>query len=82
MLMQNNRIHTESTKDNRYTGHFDIERNTGGLKRLRFLAWGVSHGRQFLGTAWYRWILTGCGVLLIGFGLVLLWQGVSGLGLI
>jgi threonine/homoserine/homoserine lactone efflux protein len=46
------------------------------------LAWGVSHGRRFLGTAWYRWILAGCGVLLIGFGLVLLWQGVSGLGLV
>lgn len=44
------------------------------------LAWGVSHGRRFLGTDWYRWILTGCGVLLIGFGLVLLWQGASGLG--
>lgn len=46
------------------------------------LAWGVSHGRRFLGTAWYRWILTGCGVLLIGFGLLLLRQGVSRLGLI
>ncbi len=46
------------------------------------LAWGVSHGRRFLGTVWHRWILTGCGLLLIGFGLVLLWQGVSALGLI
>lgn len=46
------------------------------------LAWGVSHGRRFLGTDWYRWILSGCGMLLIAFGLVLLWQGISGLDLI
>lgn len=43
------------------------------------LAWGVSHGRRLLGTAWYRRLLTGCGLLLIGFGLVLLWRGISGL---
>ena len=46
------------------------------------LAWGVSHGRLLLATDWYRWILTGLGALLVGFGLVLLWQGASGLGLI
>ena len=46
------------------------------------LAWGVSHGRRALGTAWYRRILAGCGLLLIGFGLVLLWQGLGRLGLV
>ena len=45
------------------------------------LAWGVSKGRRFLGTVWYRRILTVCGVVLIGFGLLLLWQGLVELGL-
>jgi threonine/homoserine/homoserine lactone efflux protein len=46
------------------------------------LALAVSRGRRFLGTGGYRYTLAGCGVLLVGFGLHLLWQGWAGLGLL
>jgi NodT family efflux transporter outer membrane factor (OMF) lipoprotein len=39
--MQNYRIHTVSRKDNSYKGRFDLRRNKGDLKRLRFLALGA-----------------------------------------
>lgn len=37
------------------------------------VAWAASRGRRFLDSAWYRGVLTLCGVLLIGFGLSLVW---------
>ena len=41
------------------------------------LAWAVSHGRRFVGTRGHRWVLAGCGVLLIGFGMAMAWRGIS-----
>ena len=43
------------------------------------LAWAASHGRRFLDTRWYRWVLTGCGLVLIGFGMVMAVRGVGSL---
>ena len=38
------------------------------------IAWAASHGRRFLDARWYRGVMTICGVLLIGFGVVLVWR--------
>ncbi len=42
------------------------------------LAWGVAGGRRFLTDRTYRGILAGSGLLLIGFGLLMLKEGVLG----
>ena len=39
------------------------------------VAWAGSHGRRFLNATWYSSVMTACGVLLIGFGLSLVWRG-------
>ena len=44
------------------------------------LAWAVAGGRHFLTDRAYRWILAGSGLLLIGFGLLLLKEGIRTLG--
>ncbi len=44
------------------------------------LVWAVASGRHFLTDRAYRWILAGSGLLLIGFGLLLLKEGISTLG--
>ena len=38
------------------------------------VAWAASHGRGFLDAAWYRTVMTACGLLLIGFGIALVWR--------
>lgn len=38
------------------------------------VAWAASRGRRFLDSAWYRGVLMLCGVLLIGFGVSLVWR--------
>ena len=41
------------------------------------IAWLVSKGRRNLDERWYRRVLTGCGLLLIGMGVFLLWQALA-----
>ena len=38
------------------------------------IAWAASHGRRFLDATWYRALMTACGLLLIGFGIALVWR--------
>jgi threonine/homoserine/homoserine lactone efflux protein len=38
------------------------------------IAWAVARGRRFLDTIWYRVVMAICGVLLIGFGVALVWR--------
>ncbi len=38
------------------------------------IAWAASRGRRFLGSTWYRVLMVGCGVLMVGFGLALVWR--------
>lgn len=38
------------------------------------VAWAASRGRRFLDTTWYRVVMTGCGALLVGFGIALVWR--------
>lgn len=38
------------------------------------IAWSVAHGRRLLDATWYRGVLTICGVLLVGFGIALIWR--------
>lgn len=42
------------------------------------LAWVVASGRRFLTDVWYRRLLAGSGLLLAGFGLLLIWQATLG----
>jgi len=42
------------------------------------IAWLVARGRQALRGRWYRRLLIGCGILLIGMGTVLVLQAISG----
>lgn len=42
------------------------------------LAWVVASGRRFLTDVWYRRLLAGSGLLLAGFGLLLIWQTMVG----
>lgn len=42
------------------------------------LAWVVASGRRFLTDRWYRRLLAGSGLLLAGFGLLLIWQTMVG----
>lgn len=42
------------------------------------LAWAVASGRRFLTDVWYRRLLAGSGLLLAGFGLLLIWQATLG----
>ncbi len=41
------------------------------------IAWATAHGRRFLNAVWYQRILAGCGLLLIGLGALLAWQGLA-----
>jgi threonine/homoserine/homoserine lactone efflux protein len=43
------------------------------------VAWATARGRHFVDSAWYPRLLSLLGVLLVGFGLWLVWQGVAGL---
>jgi threonine/homoserine/homoserine lactone efflux protein len=38
------------------------------------LAWAAARGRRFLDAGWYRLVMRGCGLLLVGFGLSLIWR--------
>ena len=38
------------------------------------VAWAASRGRRFLDAGWYRLLMRGCGVLLVVFGLALVWR--------
>ena len=40
------------------------------------IAWAAANGRRFLDAGWYRIVMTACGVLLIGFGLSLIWRAI------
>jgi threonine/homoserine/homoserine lactone efflux protein len=35
------------------------------------IAWAAAHGRRFMTERWYRLVIGGCGVLLVGLGLLL-----------
>jgi threonine/homoserine/homoserine lactone efflux protein len=35
------------------------------------IAWAAAHGRRFMSASWYHLVIVGCGVLLVGLGLLL-----------
>ena len=39
------------------------------------VAWATARGRRFLNSRWYRRLLVACGVLMVGLGCALIWQG-------
>ena len=39
------------------------------------VAWATARGRRFLNAKWYRGVLIACGLLLVGLGGELVWQG-------
>jgi len=39
------------------------------------VAWATARGRRFLSSGWYQRLLVACGVLLVGLGCALGWQG-------
>jgi threonine/homoserine/homoserine lactone efflux protein len=39
------------------------------------VAWATARGRRFLSSRWYRRLLIACGLLLVGLGCALIWQG-------
>jgi len=41
------------------------------------IAWAVARARQALNDRWYRHVLTGCGLLLIGMGLFFIYQATA-----
>lgn len=42
------------------------------------VAWGTARGRHFVDSAWYPRLMMFLGVLLVAFGLWLIWRGVGG----
>jgi len=42
-----------------------------------FIAWMVARGREALTDRWYRGLLNGCGILLVGLGILLVVRGLT-----
>lgn len=41
------------------------------------VAWATARGRRFLDSRWYERLLVACGLLLVGLGVALIWQGLA-----